>query len=480
MIQAIMLIALGFLAATLIGVFLAPLLWGRAYRLSRRRLEQTLPLTLAEIEATQDQLKASYAVRMRRLETALASAKQKAAIQLVDNSRLQMQIAGLKDQSIDLDLKLSERRNAATVLEQTITKRFPELDREIAAIKAQLEERSYELQDLANKLARRNEELTRADQTAAFHQEELLRVREALEKSAGERSGRRLRRPSQWALEDYKSEYDRLNLELSKLRQQLAQLQDRDVKQTIVIKEELQKLAELMIVSAHPRGETKVADRPNVPLKRVSSPELQRNRPIPWPEAPTLASVLESERPTGEELPDLKIQPENALTLNGTPSDSLSGKTENSSRPSLSGSDAVGQEKIPALSAGEAIPQAEEAFRPSAQGQGQTTKYGGQAETKAVAEQQAAASVQSGDGPIAAGNSLNGSGSTAPAIKTSSEGSLKSSINGDIDGKLAVHIADDETGSGQPPSSEISVSGQGLTLLDRLRNAAGGSAKAEK
>ncbi|MGC1584121.1 MAG: hypothetical protein WA791_00200, partial [Rhodomicrobium sp.] len=148
MIQAVLLIALGFLTASLIGVLVAPAFWNRASRLTRKRLEQTLPVTLSEIEATQDQLRASYAVRMRRLETALAGAKQKAAMQLVDNSRLQMQIAALKDQIADLDLQLSERRNAATVLEQTITKRFPELDREITTVKAQLQERSYGIQDL--------------------------------------------------------------------------------------------------------------------------------------------------------------------------------------------------------------------------------------------------------------------------------------------------------------------------------------------
>ena len=127
MIQAVLLIALGFLTASLIGVFVAPALWHRASRLSRKRLELTLPVTLSEIEAAQDQLRASYAVRMRRLETALANAKQKAAAQLVENSRLQMQIAALKDQMGDLDLKLSERRNAATVLEQTISSAFRSL-----------------------------------------------------------------------------------------------------------------------------------------------------------------------------------------------------------------------------------------------------------------------------------------------------------------------------------------------------------------
>jgi|GEM_PF-4325670 len=268
MIQAVMLIALGFLIASLIGVLLAPSLWARAARLSRKKLESSLPLTLSEIEAAQDQLRASYAVRMRRLETALASAKQKAANQLVDNSRLQMEIAGLKDRIAEIDLQLSERRNAAAVLEQQITKRFPELDGEITRAKIELQERGYELQDVTNRLVRREEELDAAKREAASYQEELSRLREVLERSSGaDKGGRRLRRASQWTLEDYKAEYDRLNLELSKLRQQLSQLQDRDAQQVGVIKGELQKLAELIMISAQPR-----------PAPQATQPELQVRR----------------------------------------------------------------------------------------------------------------------------------------------------------------------------------------------------------
>jgi hypothetical protein len=290
MIQAILLIALGFLTATLIGVLVAPSLWSRAYRLSRKRLEQTLPVTLSEVEAAQDQLRASYAVRMRRLETALAGAKQKAAMQLVDNSRLQMQIVALKDQLADLDLKLSERRNAATVLEQTITRRFPELDREITAVKEQLEERSYEIQDLTNKLGRRTEELEAAQRAAGSYQDEAFRLQQALEKNGADRSGRRFRRASQWTLDDYRSEYDRLNLELSKLRQQLAQLQDRDAQQAGLIKEELHKLAELILVSAQPRAEPRAAGQPEPIANRAAAPALRHGRPLPWPE--TVASTV--------------------------------------------------------------------------------------------------------------------------------------------------------------------------------------------
>ena len=282
MIQAIMLIALGFLIASLIGVLLAPSLWSRASRLSKKRLEATLPLTLAEIEANQDQLRATYAVRVRRLESSLASRKQKAANQLVDNSRLQMQIVALKDQITDLDLQLSERRNAATVLEQTITKRFPELDREITAVRAQLQERSYELQDLTSRLARREEELAATQEAAASYQEELQRLHQVLERSAADRSGRRVRRASQWNLEDYRSEYDRLNLELSKLRQQLALFQDRNSQQVGVIKGELQKLAELILTSAQPKDLSFEPERSELSAKRFGGQDSRRERPIPW------------------------------------------------------------------------------------------------------------------------------------------------------------------------------------------------------
>jgi hypothetical protein len=317
MIQAILLIALGFLTATLIGVLIAPSLWSRADRLSRKRLEQTMPVTLSEVEATQDQLRASYAVRMRRLETALAGAKQKAAMQLVDNSRLQMQIVALRDQIADLDLKLSERRNAATVLEQTITKRFPELDREITAVKAQLQERSYELQDLTNKLGRRTEELEAAQRTAGSYQDEALRLQQALEKNSADRTGRRFRRASQWTLDDYRSEYDRLNLELSRLRQQLAQLQDRDAQQAGLIKEELHKLAELILVSAQPRSEPRIAGQPEPAAKRAPAPVLRHGRPLPWPE--NVASAAAG-KPDGAG--DLEDRPQNPDFKEG-PSQSL-------------------------------------------------------------------------------------------------------------------------------------------------------------
>ena len=342
MIQAIMLIALGFLTASLIGVLIAPSFWSRAARLSKKRLEATLPLTLAEIDAAQDQLRAAHAVRASRLESALASAKQKVANQLADNSRLQMQIIALKDQIAALDLELSERRNAATVLEQTITKRFPELDREITAARAELQERSFDIETLTSKLSRREEELAAAQDAAASYQEELQRLHQVLERGGADRTGRRVRRASQWDLEEYRSEYDRLNLELSKLRQQLALFQERDSQQTGVIKGELQRLAESILVSAQTKSVLPELESARPSQKRIAGPDARRERPTPWlpvppPAPPLIASASPGAgKPAAEPLsvPTSRVPSAEASDLSEAAPPGFASSQPSSSQPS--------------------------------------------------------------------------------------------------------------------------------------------------
>ena len=67
-IQSIMLVALGFLSATLLGLLIAPAFWRRAVRLTTRRLKEQLPLSDAEIRADKDRLRAEYAIRLHKLD----------------------------------------------------------------------------------------------------------------------------------------------------------------------------------------------------------------------------------------------------------------------------------------------------------------------------------------------------------------------------------------------------------------------------
>jgi hypothetical protein len=249
MIEYALLIMLGFFIGGLIAFLLAPTLWSRAVRLTTKRLEATMPMSLSEIEADKDLLRASYAIRIRRLEAGLNKARDKSANQLVHISKLQMQIAEMNHKIAALNAELDERRNAANVFESTIRKRFPELEYRVAIAKAALDDRMIEITDLNNKLTRREETLAMLQRSANLQQEEIARLRETLKKSGSHTTGRFKLRPSQWTLNDYRSEYDRLNVELSKMREQLILSRERETRQIGVLKTELQQLAERIMSS---------------------------------------------------------------------------------------------------------------------------------------------------------------------------------------------------------------------------------------
>src|SRR5213593_5145790 len=84
MIEPIMYFGLGFLAASLIGLIIVPFVHGRAVRLTVRRLEAATPLSMAEIQADKDQLRAEFAMSTRRLEMSVDQLKSKTTSQLAE------------------------------------------------------------------------------------------------------------------------------------------------------------------------------------------------------------------------------------------------------------------------------------------------------------------------------------------------------------------------------------------------------------
>ncbi|MGA0563543.1 hypothetical protein ACO2RV_13950 [Ancylobacter sp. VNQ12] len=68
MIAVIMYCAIGFLTATLLALLTLPAVWRRAVRLTRKRIENALPVSMAEIQADKDEQRAEFAVAIRRLE----------------------------------------------------------------------------------------------------------------------------------------------------------------------------------------------------------------------------------------------------------------------------------------------------------------------------------------------------------------------------------------------------------------------------
>ena len=94
MIEPIMFFGLGFLAASLLGLIIVPFVHGRAVRLTVRRLEAATPLSMAEIQADKDQLRAEFARATAQLSETTATSDG----QRVEIVALKTQIDNLKDQ----------------------------------------------------------------------------------------------------------------------------------------------------------------------------------------------------------------------------------------------------------------------------------------------------------------------------------------------------------------------------------------------
>ena len=71
MIEQAMMFALGFAICGLLAIAILPAFWRRAMRLSARRVQMQVPLSMDEILAERDLLRAEFAVTQRRLEQRL-------------------------------------------------------------------------------------------------------------------------------------------------------------------------------------------------------------------------------------------------------------------------------------------------------------------------------------------------------------------------------------------------------------------------
>jgi hypothetical protein len=81
MIEAVMYFGIGFFSAALIAISIAPLIHARAVRLTRRRLENAMPQSMAEIIADKDLQRAEFAVSTRRLEITMENLREHNATQ---------------------------------------------------------------------------------------------------------------------------------------------------------------------------------------------------------------------------------------------------------------------------------------------------------------------------------------------------------------------------------------------------------------
>jgi len=90
MIESLMLCGIGLLAGCLLMLLFFPAVHQRAVRLTRRDLVDAAPLTAKEIQAEKDQLRAQFAVSVRRLEVSMEQMRLKALERSADRQNAEM------------------------------------------------------------------------------------------------------------------------------------------------------------------------------------------------------------------------------------------------------------------------------------------------------------------------------------------------------------------------------------------------------
>jgi hypothetical protein len=179
-IQSIMLVALGFLTATLLALLIAPAFWSRAVRLTTRKIKENLPLTEAEIRADKDRLRAEYAIRVHKLEMKVEQANLQRARQTIEINRRDGNISLLEQEVAKYRLLVDENQNARRVLEQTVADRLPRVEHRLTEAKTLLFNRDREISELTQSARRQQMALEEAGSINSQQTAEIDRLSNAL------------------------------------------------------------------------------------------------------------------------------------------------------------------------------------------------------------------------------------------------------------------------------------------------------------
>jgi chromosome segregation ATPase len=177
MVEPIMYLAIGFLVSMLCGLMIMPLVHNRAVRLTTKRLEAATPLSMAEIQADKDQLRAEFAMSARRLEMSVEQLKNKTTSQSAE--------LGKKTDAINrMKAELGEKNATIFSLEtreKAVKEQLLTTEQEFAAKTETLRLAETTLADRQSDLAKLNNELSDRSMTAESRQVELLAVRAQIE-----------------------------------------------------------------------------------------------------------------------------------------------------------------------------------------------------------------------------------------------------------------------------------------------------------
>ncbi|PKR88217.1 hypothetical protein CXZ10_15580 [Pleomorphomonas diazotrophica] len=129
MIETVLIFLAGMLTAGLGALLLMPAINSRAVRLYRRRLDQQLPRSVAEMAAAKDAIRAEMAARMARIEIELDTARQAVATAELQSSEdrrlaraLEAEKAAFEAAIADYEKRLEEARSIARYAHEAVAR----------------------------------------------------------------------------------------------------------------------------------------------------------------------------------------------------------------------------------------------------------------------------------------------------------------------------------------------------------------------
>jgi len=146
---------LGVLTAGLLALLVMPAIWRRTARLTRQRIESSAPMTMAEIQADRDQLRAEFAISARKLEMTIDRLRDKTTEQVIEINEKRAEIVRLTNERNDNAKTIAglEERAARLVADLAAAdERLTNASERIRQREATIVERDTEIVDLQTRL----------------------------------------------------------------------------------------------------------------------------------------------------------------------------------------------------------------------------------------------------------------------------------------------------------------------------------------
>ncbi|MGI9350201.1 MAG: hypothetical protein ACR2O3_01450 [Rhizobiaceae bacterium] len=147
LLEIILYFSLGFLVAVLLMLIVTPAIWNRAVVLTRQKVESTLPLSLNEIQAEKDKLRADFAMTTRRLELGIEELRKKASEQNVELHSKRDEANRINVVSKQGEIKIGKLETAAESMRENLADNHEKIE----SLTKNLDETSEELKSLRDK-----------------------------------------------------------------------------------------------------------------------------------------------------------------------------------------------------------------------------------------------------------------------------------------------------------------------------------------